>query len=133
MALSKKPIVTAVKKPYLPVEITDEEIEEFSKCAVDPIYFITNYVYITSPKYGSIKFRLFPYQYDIINAFHAHRFNVLLAARQMGKCVTSDTEISVDGNEIEIGEIVYPSLTLVEKLKYHRDQFIQYLLKKVYK
>lgn len=133
MALSKKPTVTAVKKPYLPVEITDEEIEEFSKCAVDPIYFITNYVYITSPKYGSIKFRLFPYQYDIIKAFHAHRFNVLLAARQMGKCVTADTKISVDGKEIEIGEILYPSMTIVEKLKYHRDQLIQYLLRKVYK
>ncbi len=133
MALSKKPTVTAVKKPGLPVEITDEELEEFSKCAVDPIYFITNYVYITSPKYGSIKFRLFPYQYEIIKAFHAHRFNVLLAARQMGKCVTADTKILVNGEEQEIGNLLYPAMNIVEKLKYHRDQFIQYLLKKVYK
>lgn len=132
MAENKKKI-TPIKKPYLPVEITDDELIELAKCASDPIYFITNYVYIQSTEKGAIKFKLFPYQYDIIKTFAKQRFTVMLAARQMGKCVTSNTIISKDGSSTKIGELIYPRLSFLQKIYYCRDNLIQYLLSQLYK
>ena len=71
------------------VEYTQEQVTEMMRCATDPVYFITNYVYVQHPTKGKTKFNLYPYQIKMIEAYHAGRYTVVLSARQTGKSVTS--------------------------------------------
>ena len=47
-----------LKKTNTPVEFTEENIVEYRKCAVDPLYFISNYVQIISLDEGLIHFNM---------------------------------------------------------------------------
>jgi hypothetical protein len=74
-----------IKRPYQQSEFTPEMIEEVRKCALDPIYFIKNYVMIQHPTKGAIKFNLFSYQERAIRAFQENRWTITLQSRQSGK------------------------------------------------
>ncbi len=78
-----------LKKAHESMELTFEHIEEYKRCVQDPIYFMKNYVYITHPTKGRIKFDLFDYQEDLVNAYINNRYNIVLSARQTGKTETS--------------------------------------------
>jgi hypothetical protein len=78
-----------LKKANQEVEFTYEQLQELKKCANDPVYFIKTYVRIVHPTKGTVKFRLFDYQEDMIRAFHDHRYNIVLSARQTGKSTVS--------------------------------------------
>lgn len=62
----------------------DELKAEIEKCRNDAAYFIKNYVYITHPVRGRVKFDLYRFQERIINEFGAHRFNLMRKFRQAG-------------------------------------------------
>ena len=62
----------------------DELKSEIQKCREDASYFIKNYVYITHPVRGRVKFDLYRFQERIINEFGAHRFNLMRKFRQAG-------------------------------------------------
>ena len=65
--------------------MTNEEIlEEFNKCAKDPIYFIKNYIKIIHPMKGEIPFDLYNFQKRIVSEIHDNRFNVIKKFRQAG-------------------------------------------------
>ena len=53
------------------------------------MYFIKNYVYVTHPKKGIVKFELYDYQVKMVDAFHTEQNTVVLSARQTGKSETS--------------------------------------------
>lgn len=59
-------------------------IEEFKKCAQDPIYFIKKYCIIQHPKKGKIPFILFPYQENCLRDFREFNYNIILKGRQLG-------------------------------------------------
>lgn len=86
MASKKNP---GLKKPNQTVEYTREMIIELQKCALDPVYFIKNYVYIKHAKRGKIKFAMYDYQVEMVRRYHSQRFNIVLSARQTGKTETS--------------------------------------------
>jgi hypothetical protein len=66
-------------------ELTKKEIiKEVVKSGKDPSYFINNYCKISHPLKGSIPFRTFGYQSDLLKDFNDHRFTVILKARQLG-------------------------------------------------
>lgn len=71
------------------VEYTNEMIAEYLKCKNDPIYFIKTYIYITHPDKGVIKFELFDYQEEMIDAYHNNRKVIFLTSRQQGKTTVS--------------------------------------------
>jgi hypothetical protein len=77
-----------LKKANLETEFTPELIRELHKCSVDPIYFLKNYVKIQHPVHGSIPFKLYDYQEEIINCIHNNKDSLILTARQMGKTTT---------------------------------------------
>lgn len=54
------------------------------KCGTDPQYFIRKYVQIEHPVRGLIPFDLYDYQDDLLEAYSANRFNIVLKARQLG-------------------------------------------------
>ena len=57
---------------------------EINKCRNDASYFIKNYVYITHPVRGRVKFDLYRFQERIINEFGKNRFNLMRKFRQAG-------------------------------------------------
>lgn len=72
------------KAGHLP-PYTDEQKDEWIKCAQDPIYFIEKYWKITHPDRGLITFPLRPFQKEAIRAYVEHRMIALLCSRQVGK------------------------------------------------
>lgn len=71
-----------------PVEFTKDNVEEYIRCSQDPIYFIRNYVKITTIDHGLVPFTLYPYQEDFINNLHNNRFVLGMFPRQFGKTQT---------------------------------------------
>lgn len=68
-----------------PLAYTAEQISEIIKCKNDINYFAENYYYILSLDEGMVKIGLRDYQKDLIKNFNDHRFNIVLASRQIGK------------------------------------------------
>lgn len=62
----------------------DQLKEEIEKCRNDAAYFIKNYVYITHPVRGRVRFDLYRFQERIVNEFGVHRFNLMRKFRQAG-------------------------------------------------
>lgn len=65
----------------------EEIIQNFQRCSKDPVYFISNYIKVTHPKRGLVKFDLYPFQQRLLTEFSSHRFNILRKFRQAG-CTT---------------------------------------------
>jgi hypothetical protein len=78
---------TRIKREGVVSEWSLEEIEEYSKCMDDPIYFIRNYVIINNLDNGLVKFNLYNYQENLINTFNNNRFCIVLSSRQSGKTI----------------------------------------------
>ena len=68
-------------------EYTPEEILEMKKCAEDVTYF-SKYCQVMTDE-GLNYIRLRDYQESVLREYQAHRFNVFLAPRQVGKSITS--------------------------------------------
>lgn len=77
-----------LKRTDVKVEFTKEEIQEYIKCARDPLYFIENYVKIVNVDKGLIAFKPYDYQKDIIRLNERERFVICKMPRQVGKTTT---------------------------------------------
>lgn len=99
-----------LKRPNIQHEFTKEQIEEYTKCAKDPIYFIRNYIKVISLDHGLVNFDLYPFQEKMINSFHENRFTICKISRQSGKCAESKAMILLrnkntgEEKEISIGD-----------------------------
>lgn len=71
------------------IEMTAEMLDEYERCAVDPIYFIKNYIYVVHPDKGVVKLDLYDYQERMIDAYHNNKKVIFLTARQQGKTTVS--------------------------------------------
>lgn len=76
------------------VEMTPDQVREFTKCAKDPIHFIQNYVYVRHPVKGRTLFNLYDYQVELINAYHDNKDVITLFPRQSGKCCEVSTQLT---------------------------------------
>lgn len=74
-----------IKTPYKKEKYTAHEMQELAKCTMDPQYFITEYCWIQHPTKGRMKFQLFDYQRELLDAYHNHKYSIALISRQMGK------------------------------------------------
>ena len=68
-----------------PVKLDLDKLREIKKCALDPIYFIRNYVYINTKDNGMQLFDLYDFQEKAIQRFMKYRFNINKWSRQVGK------------------------------------------------
>lgn len=68
-----------------PVKLDIDKLREIKKCALDPIYFIRNYVYINTKDNGMQLFDLYDFQEAAIKRFLKYRFNINKWSRQVGK------------------------------------------------
>lgn len=115
--MAKNPLLTQevnlVKAPHQKIALTKEQQAEFIRCAIDPVYFANNYVYVQHPTKGKVPFKLFDYQTQMITTYNNHRQVIAMCSRQLGKCVISDTEITHDEKNIKIGSLI--KLTLRQR------------------
>jgi len=80
-----------LKLPGIELQYTKEQLEEYIKCANNPVYFCEKYVKVKTLDKGVVSFNLYPYQQKFVNAIHQNRFTISKWPRQCGKstCVTS--------------------------------------------
>ena len=77
-----------LKKANVKIDFTKEQVEEYMKCAKDPVYFTKNYVQIVSLDEGLVPFKMWDFQEELIRKFHHNRFNIAKLPRQTGKSTT---------------------------------------------
>lgn len=59
-------------------------IEEYKKCALDPVYFMKKYCQIQHPQRGKILFHLYPFQEKALKEISNNDYNIILKSRQLG-------------------------------------------------
>jgi hypothetical protein len=83
---------TLVKTPYKKTSFTDQQLEEFLKCAnpvTGPQYFMDNFFYIQHPTKGKMLYHPFEYQQRLIDTYHNYRFSISMMPRQTGKSTSA--------------------------------------------
>jgi hypothetical protein len=70
-------------------QYTKEQVEEYMKCAQDPVYFCMNYIKIVNVDEGLINFSMWDFQKEMINLFKDNRFVITKCPRQVGKTTTT--------------------------------------------
>lgn len=94
-----------VKKAHSKSSFTETTMLELVQCVEDPLYFMRNFMKIQHPIKGALPFDPYPFQLEIINAFHDNRFTIALTARQMGKALDNQTLVLTPNGFTTIGEI----------------------------
>ena len=74
-----------LKKANVQQSWTKKQLQEYSDCMEDPIYFIKNYVKIISLDEGLVSFDMYPFQKEMVGTFHSNRFTICKLPRQSGK------------------------------------------------
>ena len=59
-------------------------LQEYTKCAQDPVYFMKKYCYIQHPQRGRILFSLYPFQEKVLHLFRDNQNIITLKSRQLG-------------------------------------------------
>jgi len=78
-----------LKKKGTAIEWTEDKVQEFIKCAKDPIYFAQKYIQIVHVDHGLIPINLYDYQRDIIEKITNNRRCAVVTSRQAGKTTTA--------------------------------------------
>ena len=58
--------------------------KEYVKCVQDSSYFINKFCVIQHPQRGKIKFKLYPFQEEVLKTYQEESYNVILKSRQLG-------------------------------------------------
>lgn len=77
-----------LKRSGVEVEYTHEEMQEYIKCAQDPLYFFENYIKIVNVDQGLVLFQPYDFQKEIIDLAVKERFVICKLPRQSGKTTT---------------------------------------------
>jgi hypothetical protein len=77
-----------LKRVGVQINYTQEQLDEYIKCAEDPIYF-AKYIKIITLDHGVTPFDMYGFQRDMIKTFHENRFVIMKCPRQVGKTTTT--------------------------------------------
>lgn len=78
-----------LKKSRKKITWTQEQVQEWLKCAQDPIYFAEKYIKIVHVDHGFIPIKLYTYQKEIIEKITNNRRVTVVTSRQAGKTTTA--------------------------------------------
>ena len=78
-----------IKAKGAQMQFTPEMIQEYMKCAKDPIYFAEEYIKIVHVDHGLIPIRMYDYQKEIVKAITFNRRVTVNTSRQAGKTTTA--------------------------------------------
>lgn len=98
---------TRLLKSDLVFKRTPEEIEEFKKCMNDILYFANKYCQLMTPE-GVKHIKLRDYQEKYLEQVTHNQMNIMLSARQAGKCVSPITTVQtkIDCREVKNKKIM---------------------------
>ena len=106
-----------IKRANVKEKFTPHQHAELIKCKKDPFYFIETYCKVVHPKtHKDVPFKLYSYQRELLESVHENQYSIALFARQMGKCFFVSEKINKDGEEIEIGSLIWNNLTFKQKI-----------------
>ena len=77
------------------IEWSPQRLAELKKCKVDLRYFAENYFFIITLDDGKRKIDLYLPQKRVLKALTKHRFVVVCASRQCGKCFSAKTKLRI--------------------------------------
>lgn len=101
---------TKLLRAELVYKRTEEEIEDYIKCKEDPVYFASK-CYIMSAEGGLMKCKLRDYQIEYLRHLQTHRFSILLACRQAGKCFSYLSSIKIFLGNISQNDVIKEKLS----------------------
>jgi len=78
-----------LKRKGVTIEWTEDMVQEFVKCARDPIYFAEKYIQIVHVDHGLIPIECYDYQKEIIEKTTNNRRVCVVTSRQAGKTTTA--------------------------------------------
>lgn len=78
-----------LKRSNQAIEFTPEMVQEYIKCAQDPVYFTETYMKIININDGLVNFKLYDYQKEMLRSMQNNRFSIIATARQAGKSTTT--------------------------------------------
>lgn len=114
------------KRAYQKTEYTNEQLLELSKCIDDPYYFLNQYFTIQHPIKGSMIYKAFSYQDELVNSYHNYRYSISMLGRQMGKSTTAA------GYLLWYGMFVPDQTILIAAHKYSGAQEIMHRIRYAY-
>jgi len=79
----------SLKKKGIPIQWTEDKVQEYIKCSKDPIYFAEKYINIVHVDHGLIPISLYNYQREIIKKITKNRRVTVVTSRQAGKTTTA--------------------------------------------
>jgi len=85
-------VSTLIKTPYKNTAFTNEQLEEFLRCAdpdTGPEYFMDHFFHIQHPTKGKMLYHPFEYQKRLIDTYHKYRFSISMMPRQTGKSTSA--------------------------------------------
>ena len=103
-------------------EYTEEELIELAKCARDIVYFAEKYAVVMTDE-GIQRVKLRDYQKEMLRNYQHNRFNIVLAARQIGKTVTSAIFVAwylifnIDKNALLLANKADTTKEIIDKTK----------------
>jgi len=77
-----------LKAANVQINLTKAQLDEYLKCANDPLYFANKYIKVVNVDHGLMQFTARDYQEEMIDTFHNNRFTICKMARQSGKSTT---------------------------------------------
>lgn len=84
---------TNLKRVGEQIEWTPDLLQEFMKCAQDPVYFAKEYIKIVHVDHGLVPLDMYDYQKEIAEKIMNNRRVAVLTARQSGKTTTATAVI----------------------------------------
>jgi len=107
-----------LKPPGIELQYTKEQLDEYIKCAKDPVYFCSKYVKVKTLDKGIMPFELYDYQQRFVNSIHENRFVISKWPRQSGK---STSVIGYITHYVTFNQSVSCAI-LANKLKTAKDE-----------
>jgi hypothetical protein len=107
-----------LKPPGIDIQYTKEQLEEYVKCANDPVYFCSKYVKVKTLDKGIMPFKLYDYQEEFVKQIHQNRFVISKWPRQSGK---STSVIGYICHYVTFNQSVNVAI-LANKLKTAKDE-----------
>lgn len=128
-----------VRKAGIKFAMTQSELEEYVRCKLSVYYFAENYCKIKLEDGTVDKMTLRDYQKDIIKLYTENRYSILMASRQIGKCISLNTNLLCKDNltgshfYISIGRLYYNELKKYRPLNIYEKMklFLYKILEKI--
>lgn len=117
-----------IKTPHLTELYTSSQAAELIKCFRSPIYFAETYVKVQHPLHGSVPFKLYDYQKDMIDMYHHNRWSVSLTGRQQGKTAVAAAYLlwfSMFNNDKTIlitANLMAQALEIMERIRFAYEE-----------